>query len=212
MTECPNSTGKTNPPAPLGHPTTGIADALVADLRDLAGELAGQSFTTSSVSMLHRDLRLTVRSLLGFSITMTVLGPSASVAINVVEEPLDPTTAGDSLAIELPPRDPGMTASVAIYAAAEHGLDDLREDLSYALDLPVAALTISPSTQALILPGITGLDDFLQVHQALGVLLSRGHTHGSAGVELIRQAHGRPGGLVAAAQALLDGTTAVAHE
>ena len=181
----------------------GISDVIAADLDDLATELTSGSHTTASIFMLRRDLRLAVRSFLGFSITLTIAGPAVSVAINVLNDTLQPDRTVDALAVQLPPRHDGSTASVIIYADEPHALDDLREDLAEAFDLPPATLIAPPRHHEPIAPGITGLEAFADVHQAIGVLISSGHTPESAGVELIRRAHTTPGGLHGTASALL---------
>lgn len=185
--------------------TTGlsIADVLAADFGDLGAELVAESGATASMSMLRRDLRLAVRSLLGFSVTLTVPGPAVSVAINMVDEPLGPAQIGDVLAVQLPARHDTATASVTLYAAEPQAFDDLREEFSYAFDRPLTVLT-TPVPHPPVAPGVTGLDTFADVHQAVGVLLTTGHTVETANIELIRRAHTTPGGMLAAAQDLID--------
>ncbi len=196
----PVGAGRTLPTDSTGFD---IADVLAADLGDLGAELIAESGATDSMAMLRRDLRLAVRSLLGFSVTLTVPGPAVSVAINVVNEPLGPAQIGDVLAIQLPARHDTATASVTIYAAEPRAFDDLRDEFAYAFDRPLTVLT-TPVPHPPVAPGITGLDTFTDVHQAVGVLLATGHTVETANIELIRRAHTNPGGMHAAAQDLID--------
>ena len=183
-----------------------LAPGLLADLRELGDGLAAGSFTLSGVLVLLEDLRRTVTSLLGFSLVLTLPGPSCSVAMNVVDEPLDTGDAGDSLTVALTAQTPGHTTSVTFYSADEHALDGLRVEFAAALDLPLTVLA-PPSDTRTIVPGITGLAEFSTIQRAVGVLLAAGHTRSSAETELTRQAHNTSTGLVGTAHAVLDRAT-----
>jgi hypothetical protein len=192
-------------PAPLADkPAVGVAKALLDDLRELDDDLVSGSLTSSSISVLRRDLRLAVRSFLGFTLTLSVPGPAVSVAINVVDQPIDTDQAGDDLAVQLPPQANGFTASLTLYAADESAFDDLRGDLADLLDRPATTLSRSPETPSrTLLPGVTGLQDFLAVYRSVGVLIASGYTQEHAFTELVRRAHGRSAGLADAARAVL---------
>lgn len=181
-----------------------IADVLAADLRDLAGDLAEDSVTRSSLTVLRRDLKVAVRSVLGFSLTMTVPGPVGSVAVNVFDEPLEPGVAADALAVQLPRRGHGDTASLTIYAGTPDALDGLRQDLATALGVASESLLDPLGPRTVIAPGLSGLADFSDAHRAVGVLMGAGHTYDAACVELVRQAHHHPGGIVGAARSVLS--------
>lgn len=181
-----------------------IADVLAADLRDLAGELVGDAVTRSGLTVLRRDLRVAVRSLIGFSLTMTVPGPVVSVSVNVFDEPLEPGVAADTLAVQLPRRGLGDTASLTIYASTPDALDGLRQDLATALGVAAESLLDPLGPRTVIAPGISGLAGFSDAHRAVGVLMGAGHTYDAACVELIRQAHHHPGGIVGAARSVLS--------
>lgn len=192
-------------PAPLAtDPAAGVAQSLLDGLRDLDDDLVHGSLTSSSISVLRRDLRLAVPSLLGFTLTMSIPGPAVSVAINVVDQPIDTDQASDGLTLHLPPQANGFAASLTLYAAAESALDNLREELADILDRPVATLSMIPETPSrTVLPGVTGLPEFVDVYRSVGAMLASGFTERDAFAELVRSAHGRPTGLAGAARAVL---------
>lgn len=171
---------------------------------DLVHDLIESCFGATSLSMLRRDLRLAAPSVLGFSITVTLPGPDVSVVVNVVDEPLHPGAAADSITVPLPSRGHGSTASLSVYAAQPNALDDLRDDFADALNLQSSTLTGSRVDHGPISAGITGLEAFTEVHRAIGVLLGLGRTPQSAEMELIELAHSSPSGIHGAARALLD--------
>lgn len=191
--------------APLAtKPAVGVAKALLDDLRELDDDLVSGSLTTSSISVLRRDLRPPVRSLLGFTLTLCVPGPTVSVAINVVDQPVDTDQARDVLVVHLPPQAEGFAASLTLYAADESAFDGLRTDLADLLDRPATTLSGSPETPSrTVRPGVTGLQDFLEVYRSVGALIASGYTKEQAFSELVRRAHGRPAGLAGAARAVL---------
>jgi hypothetical protein len=127
-----------------------------------------------------------------------------SVAINVADEPIDTDQVGDGLAVQLPPQADGFTASLTLYAADESALNSLREDLADTLDRPATTLSVSPEVPSrTVLPGVTGLEDFLDVYRSVGALIACGYTRENAFIELVRRAHGHPPGLGGAARAVL---------
>jgi hypothetical protein len=193
------------PVSPGTEPATGATAALTADLRDLDDVLMSGSLVSSSISVLRGDLRLAVRSLLGFTLTLSVPGPAVSVAMNVLDQPLSTEQAADCLAFQLPSRADGIAASLTVYAADASALDDLREDLADLLDRPAATLTPGPDIPSRTVPlGLTGLEEYLTVYRAVGAMLAVGYTEEDAFAELTKRAHGRSTGLVGAAQAVLE--------
>ncbi|SDU86449.1 hypothetical protein SAMN04488544_1152 [Microlunatus sagamiharensis] len=179
-------------------PAPGLARALVADLHDLAVDLAVGGYTRTALAMLERDLHRCAPSALGATITLDRGPHHAAVQAHVVPRVLQPAEVRSALRIPLPMSDDAVEASITLYAAAECAFADLAHALGVTPDL-ATALPDRP-----IEPGIQGLTDLTTVNIALGHLLNRGRTLSQAREELAHLAQHRHTDLARAARLLLD--------
>lgn len=153
-----------------------ISKVLAADLTELVQGLDGHGANVdSSLSMLHRDLRLAVRSLLAFSISV-VDRFGSRVAFSCSAGPVHPDQVSSSLKVPL--RGAALPASemtMTLYAARPGAFVDLGADLAYALDVPLDTARIDQDLPtSVITAGVSGLEDHTTVQRAVGVLLARG--------------------------------------
>ncbi len=155
-----------------------ISAVLAADLHELLSELSVAQFDLpSSAAVLRRDLRLAVRSALGFS--LTVRGPlQLPVTLHVVDAPLHRDHVASSLRLPLGPTAADTAGTtVAFYADRPGALVDLAADLTAALRLPLTAAELDgPLPTEVISSGVVGLADFTVVSRAVGVLIAQGLT------------------------------------
>ena len=187
-----------------------LAVALSADLRDLAVDLAAGGYTRTIMAMLERDLRRSVPSALGATITLSRGHDHAPVQIHLVARTLAPDEIRAALRFPLatpsltPESTPGPTFSVSVtlYAARAVAFADLAADLADVLHVEVDQQPPMPDSP--ISPGTSGLTDLTQVNIALGHLVNRGRTLVEARAELARLATHHRTDLADAARMLLD--------
>ena len=191
-----------------------VAVALSADLRDLAVDLAAGGYTRTIMAMLERDLRRSVPSALGATITLSRGHDHAPVQIHLVARTLAPDEIRAALRFPLaaPPPTPELTpgpmagpafsVSVTLYAARAVAFADLAVDLADVLHVEVDQQPPMPDSP--ISPGTSGLTDLTQVNIALGHLVNRGRTLVEARAELARLATHHRTELADAARMLLD--------
>ena len=150
------------------------------------------------------DLKRAVDSYVGM--TMIVAADSHAVSFAVQE---DVTSApATSLLIPLAEVSAADTRSTLLLFAARPGaFVDLAADLSFALGIDPAAFVLDGHLHgALPSPGpLSGLDAHATINQAIGVLISKGHTPESASHELQRLARTDHDDLRAAAEAVIRG-------
>lgn len=84
---------------------------------------------------------------------------------------------------------PTDAATLLLYAAAPGACVDLAADLSYALNLDPSNLILDKHlTAPAAVDGITGLDGYDRINQAIGMLIEQGHTADTAHEQLHRHA------------------------
>ena len=189
-------------PEPEARQAPGLARALVADLHDLAVDLAVGGYTRTTLAMLERDLHRCAPSTLGATITLDRGPHHVHVQAHLVARVLQPDEVCSALRIPLPMSDRAVDASITLYAAAECAFVDLAADLADDLGVTLDLATALPDRP--IEPGIQGLTDFTTVNIALGHLLNRGRTLPQARDELARLAQQRNTDVARAARLLLD--------
>ena len=185
-----------------------VSRALAADLRDLSIDLSVDGYTRTTLAMIEHNLRRTVTSLLGASITLhTPASPDVAVVVHFVDRTIEPDEIGAALVLPLPGLSAPRNASITFYAAKPDAFDPLIPQLAQALHLHPGSIDWHPPLPTSpISPRVDGLHDFAVVNCALGVLLNRGHTLDTARAELIDHAQRAQTDLTAAAHAIL-GTT-----
>lgn len=184
------------------RPPLELAIALVADLRDLAVDLAEGGYTRTTLAMLDRDLRRCVPSALGATVSL-VRGPDRTpLQIHLVSRTLEPDEVRATLRIPLRGPDPAVDASITLYASRVVAFADLAADLTDSLRVLVDQRPNLP--QSPVEPGTSGLPDLTLVNIALGRLLNRGRTLAQARAELNKHATHHHTDLAGAARLLLD--------
>lgn len=153
-----------------------ISKVLAADLTELMQGLDDHGVNVdSSLSMLQRDLRLAVRSLVAFRIG--IRGQFGSwMVFSCAASPVHPREVASTLRVPLPSVDESASeATMTLYAARPGAFVDLGADLAYALGVPleIARIDLDLPT-AVITAGVAGLDDQTTVHQAVGIMMARG--------------------------------------
>ena len=169
-----------------------FSDVLVDQLSGLSEELdyAGTDLQ-ALLEVLAKDLSAAVSSALG--VTMTLQMDGVPVTLTAIDEDLALLT-GASLAfpLVLPPgartgahvvfyaRNPGAFVDLAADVQRLHGLDGRT-----VLDGHLPSASHPPQRS-----GITGLTELSDLNQAIGVLITQGHTPAEARAELHRRAAG----------------------
>ena len=168
--------------------TENISLALADDIRELFGNLDESSFDAcSSLASLRRDLKLIVRSSLGFTLR---LGGSQPVTLTSIDHFVSSSDIATSLWFPLSWMGPDhIGSSIVFYASVPGALVDLSADLAFALSLPLDCLRLDEDlTPELLESGLAGVEEALTVNRAIGALIGRGHTAETAQAELGRQA------------------------
>ena len=159
----------------LSRAVTEELGALTAALEDPGTDLH------TILDVLADDLSATVSTFLG--LTMTLQQDGLPVTLTAIHPDLA-LTAGASLAVPLTaPTGAGTGGMVVFYALNPDAFGDLAADPRRVRD-PVGRVVLDghlPSrSHPPPRPGITGLADLSVVNQAIGVLVTRGHTLGEA--------------------------------
>jgi len=168
--------------------TANISLALADDIQELFDNLDESSFDAcSSLASLRRDLKLIVRSSLGFTLR---LGGSQQVTLTSIDHFVSSSDLATSLCLPLSWMGPEQTgSSIVFYAGVPGALVDLSADLAFALSLPLDCLRLDQDlTPELLESGLAGVEEALTVNRAIGALIGRGHTSETARAELGRQA------------------------
>jgi hypothetical protein len=168
--------------------TATISLALAEDIRELFDSLEESSSDAySSLASLRRDLKLIVRSSLGFTL---LLGGSQPVTLTSVDYLVRPRDIATSLRIPLwwiGPEE--ANSSIVFYAGVPGALVDLAADLAFGLSLPHERLGLDEDlTPGILESGVVGMQEASTINQAIGALIGRGHTCETAQEELRRQA------------------------
>lgn len=183
-----------------------IPFALADDIRELLQSIGESSFDVGdSLASLRRDLKLSVRSSLGFSLHLSGSQPVTLTCLDFLVRPEDIAT---SLAFPLSWVDPpGTESSIVFYAGVPGALVDLSADIAYALHLPLDGLRLDQDLAPERLEsGVDGLDEASAIDRAIGTLIGDGHTPETAEAELARQAEADSQSLYASASRLLAAT------
>lgn len=179
-----------------------LSTALTAQLATLGSSAVE---LPHAVEKLHGMLLALVPSTLGLSITVHL--SEIDLTMTTLPEGVTPQT---SLRIPL-----SMWANfeagsdVVFYASTPGALVDLAAELGWALGLSITWAS-PPVDHVLVVdqhltpvPGLSGLDDFSAVNQAVGVLLSEGRSHDVAVEDLRRAATLAQSSIGAAAKAFM---------
>jgi hypothetical protein len=166
-----------------------ISTALAADLALLTQALDQPDIDLKTqVQTLAADVASAVSSYLGLRMNIAASGHVISFAL-AADTPLDDQVAA-SLLIPLDALiDIAQGSALVLYAAAPGAFVDLAADLAYALDLDPARLVLDEHLDTERAgANLTGLDRYSAINQAIGILIERGHTPGTALTELQRLA------------------------
>ena len=175
--------------------------ALIADLQDLAIDLAAGSYSRTTLEMLQRNLKRRVPSVLGASISIPAgRVPEVAVRLDLVTRTVEPEEIAAALKLPLAHLLSNTDGFIIFYAAAPIAFVQLAADLADALRLEAGEVDQHPRLPVEPLhPGIAGLQDFTAVNQAVGVLMGRGLGLDEARAELRRRAEEAGTDLVGAA-------------
>jgi hypothetical protein len=180
-----------------------VSAALVADLKALTDVLDEPGIDLEDLlRAVAVDSQRAVDSYLGLTMTLIIDGYPITLTA------MDPDDIATSLRLPLDvlgEADPGSV--LVLYAAKPGAFVDLAADLSFALGLSPNMIILdddlAPTSDS---AGLQGLAEMVQVNQAIGILIERGHLPDSARTELRRLAHHAQTTLHAAAQQLIHTT------
>jgi hypothetical protein len=178
-----------------------ISAALAADLAVLTQALDHPGIDLETgLRAFAANVKRAVASYMG--LRMTIVLHSHDVSFSVHDDASIPSAT--SLLIPLAAVTPTHAAStLLLYAATPGAFVDLAADLSFALGIDLSRLVLdgdlAPVPDS---TGLTGLTGHFAINKAIGVLIGRGYTPGSARDELHRLAALDPGNLRAVAEAL----------
>ena len=184
-------------------PSGPLALALVADLRDLAVDLAAGGYTRTTLAMLERDLLRSVSSALGATMTLHRGPGQRRSPVDLVARTLQPEEIHATLCVPLRAAERMLSASITFYAAHACAFVDLAVDLADLLGVPVDPRSTLPDHP--VEPGTSGLTDLTTVNIALGHLLNRGRTLTQARTELAALAEHHDTDLTGAARLIRAG-------
>lgn len=134
---------------------------------------------------LGENTRLAVDSFLGLTVTLVVDGYPATFTVLGVG--VGPDHVVTSLMLPLSGSEAG--SNIVFYAGTAGAFVDPAADLAFAMGVEPGALVLdrhlTPSADG---SGMTGLTEISHINQAIGILVSRGHTVETARAELHRRA------------------------
>jgi hypothetical protein len=164
--------------------------ALIADLQDLAIDLAVDSYSQTTLEMLQRDLRRNVATALGASITVPgTRMREAALQLNLVRQTVERHEIATGLKLSLNRFCTSTAGVITFYATAPQAFVQLATDLASVLQLSPGDLDQHPPLPVEPLhPGISGLQDLAVVNQAVGILMGRGRSLHQARAELRHRA------------------------
>lgn len=179
--------------------------ALVADLQDLAIDLAGGSYSRTTLEMIQRDLRRCVASALGASVTVADTVEREGSRLNLMGHSVEPDEVAATLSVPLRPFSSGVQGEVTFYASEPDAFVRLAADLTATLGLVPGEADQRPQRLAEPLhPVVRGLQDLAVINQAVGILVGRGYGLERARAEVRRRGDRAGTGLLEAAHAILD--------
>jgi|GEM_PF-963652 len=187
-----------------------FSDALTAQLSVLTAALDDPGTDLETIlEVLVDDLSAAVSSFLGLRMTMQLDGCPVTLAT------MDPdlaVTAGASLTLPVgQSTDEAPGCTVVFYARHPGAFVDLAADLHRVHDLDGHVYLdgrLPSAGDQTRRSGITGLAELSVVNQAIGVLITRGHTPAGAIAELGSRAAGTPRGVPEVAEHVLASTNA----
>ena len=175
-----------------------ISAALAGDLAVLTQALDHPGIDLETgLRAFAANVKRAVASYMG--LRMTIVLHSHDVSFSVHDDASIPPAT--SLRIPLAAVTPTHAAStLLLYAATPGAFVDLAADLSFALGIDLSRLVLDGDLAPI--PDSTGLTGHFAINKAIGVLIGRGYTPGSARDELHRLAALNHGNLRAVAEAL----------
>jgi hypothetical protein len=161
--------------------------ALEADLQ-LLSALSGRGDDIEALLRgMFDDLKAAIPSAKGLSLTVRVSGQDVTVT-TLDDDNLSPVGASILFPLGMEEIDNEGTC-IVFYAANPGAFVDLAADLGWTTGLPPRAILLD---QHLLLPiagsAVTGLRELSTINQAIGMLIERGYSPGSARIELERNA------------------------
>lgn len=177
--------------------------ALEADLH-LLSALAGRGDDIESLlqAMLY-DLKAAIPSAKGLSLTVRVSGHDVTIT-TLDDDKVRPVGASILFPLRLGAAEYEGTC-IVFYAANPGAFVDLAADLGWTTGLPPQTILLD---QHLLLPvagsAVTGLQEWSTINQAIGMLIERGHSPGSARIELEHNAECLASTVHFAATAVVD--------
>lgn len=161
--------------------------SLSQDLLTLAEALSDPEVVLEAMLReLVESVRVTVSSCTGLRWVFHIGGEA--VVLDTLTDPTARTAVRTSLRVPLP-TDGAVTASgLTLWAQTPGAFVDLAADLATALHLPLSALVLDDDLPAATVPPGSGLGALSLVHQAVGVLIARGHHPDQAHADLERRA------------------------
>lgn len=180
--------------------------ALIADLQDLAIDLAAGSYSRTTLEMLQRDLRSSVSTALGASITVPgIQVRGAALPLNLVSQTVEPHQIAAGLGLALDRFCTTAAGVITFYASAPGAFVQLAADFASVLQLSPDDLDQNPPLPVTPLHSdISGLQDLTMINQAVGILMGRGRTLHQARVELGHRAEKSSTSLLEAAHTIRD--------
>lgn len=187
-----------------------LTPALVADLTSLTSALDDPDVDLQcSLDRLGATVGKAVSSILGLSMTVRVADHPITLTTTRTAAPATAARSavvGASISMPLPEQ----AATVVFYAGSPGAFVDLAADVAHAWTLPPGAVVLDaqldPHPDCDSCAEVGGLAEFDVIHQAVGVLIGRGHLPAAAHHELDQQARTTGVDVIAAARAILDST------
>lgn len=195
-------------PRETARPLTTSVDRtrlLIADLEDLAIDLAESSYSQTTIEMVQRNLKRSVGSALGASVAVPAAEGREGASLNLIGKTVQPGEVASTLSVPLRHFRSGLDGDITFYASAPHAFSRLASDLAEALGLFPSALDQRPQRPVEPLhPAVRGLQDLAVINEAVGILVGRGLRLDRARAEMRRRADLAGTGLLAAAHEIRD--------
>lgn len=164
--------------------STKLSLTLADDLREFFEGIDEPSFEADrSLAALRKDLKLIVRSSLGFTLR---LGGAQPVTLTSIDHFISPGDITASLSLPLSWVSPAeIGSSIVFYAGVPGALVDLSADFAVALSLPLSGIRLDADLEPEFLTsGVSGLAEASTINRAIGVLMGGGRTLETAQAEL----------------------------
>lgn len=183
-----------------------LARALAADLRDLAVDLSAGGYTRTTLAMLDRNLRRSVVSTLGSTVTLVAAAPTgATISVNFVSRVVEPHEIAAALGSPSDRWFPGQRFDRLQLQRTRRLRAPRRRAGRSAGPGPARGRPAPDGAEhpRLAERNVEGLEDFSLLNRALGVLMNRGYSVDEARAELGLHAQRSHTAVTAAAQTLL---------